>query len=92
MSFFHDLYCGQQCPAEQTPDTDEFRTASKTLSLASQELYEALSHEQRMLLDGYKNALEECTELIYAEAFRQGFLLGAEFIKEIPEAYRPLRE
>lgn len=92
MSFFHDLYCGQQCPAEQTPDTDEFRTASKTLARVSQELLEALSHEQRILLDGYKNAMEECAELIYAEAFRQGFLLGAEFIKEIPEAYRPLRK
>lgn len=57
MSFFHDLYSGQQCPAEQTPDTDEFRTASKTLARVSQELYEALSHEQRSLLDGYKNAL-----------------------------------
>lgn len=92
MSFFHELYRGQLCPAEQIPDTEQFRTANSALALASQELEATLSQEQKKLLDGYKNALAECSEMIYAEAFRQGFLLGAEFLNEIPEAYRPLKE
>lgn len=88
MSFFRALYTGQLCPAEEIPDTDEFRTAQKALSKASQKLHDSLTAEQRELLENYQSAFADCTELIYAEAFRQGFLHGAEFIKEIPHTDR----
>ena len=92
MSFFSSLYCGKLCPIEQTPNTDEFRTASTALASASKTLVDALSPDQKQLLDVYRNAQDECTVQICTEAFRQGFLLGAEFIQEIPEVYRSLQK
>ena len=92
MSFFNDLYCGRHCPVEQAPDTDEFRSANMALALASKTLHDSLSPSQKQLLDAYRNAQDECTVQLCTEAFRQGFLLGAEFIQEIPEAYRSLKK
>ena len=88
MNFFQKLYGGEICPAEEIPDTDEFKAAQKALSQASQDLFETLTAEQRILLDKYQGAHAHCTDIIYADAFKRGFLLGAEFIKEIPKPDR----
>lgn len=88
MNFFQKLYSGEICPAEEIPDTDEFKAAQRALTKASQDLFVTLTAEQRELLDKYQSAHSKCTDLIYADAFKHGFLLGAEFIKEIPKPDR----
>ena len=88
MNFFQKLYNGEICPCEQIPKTDEFKTAQKVLSAASQNLSVTLTEEQRELLDKYQGALAKCVGLTYADAYKQGFLHGAEFIKEIPNPDR----
>lgn len=88
MDFFQKLYGGEICPAEEIPDTDEFKAAQKALTKASQDLFETLTAEQRKMLDKYQGAHAKCAELFYADAFKRGFLLGAEFIKEISKPDR----
>lgn len=88
MSFFRDLYNGQYCPVEQMPDTDEYRAASKALAEISAKLVDSLTDEQKRLFEKYQADFADCVSEVYAEAFRQGFLLGAEFIKEIPHESR----
>lgn len=82
MSFFGNLYHGLYCPVEKTPETDEFRAASKRLAEASEKLFKALNDGQKALLEEYRAAFDDCVDAVHVEAFRQGFMLGTEFIKE----------
>lgn len=82
MSFFGNLYHGHYCPVEKTPGTDEFRAASKRLAEASEKLFKALNDGQKALLEEYRAAFADCVDAVHVEAFRQGFMLGTEFIKE----------
>lgn len=88
MSFLKDLYDGEIRPCEEIPDTDEFKAAQSALSKAAKELDDALTAEQKVLFNAYKEQFFECINHSYAHAYKLGFLHGAELIKEIPKSDR----
>ena len=88
MSFLKDLYDGEIRPCEEIPDTDEFKAAQSALSKATKELDDALTAEQKVLFNAYKERFFDCVHLSYAHAYEMGFMHGAKLISEIPESDR----
>ena len=68
MSFLKDLYNGEIRPCEEIPDTDEFKAAQSALSKAAKELDDALTAEQKVLFNAYKERFFECIDHSYAHA------------------------
>ena len=82
------MYC-----AEGGNDYEFFRQlisrAFKRLAEASEKLFKALNDGQKALLEEYRAAFDDCVDAVHVEAFRQGFMLGTEFIKETKNDSRP---
>lgn len=69
MSFFGNLYHGHYCPVEKTPETDEFRAASKRLAEASEKLFKSLNDGQKALLEEYRAAFDDCVDEFMLKPF-----------------------
>ena len=62
MSFLKDLYDGEIRPCEEIPHSDEFKAAQSALSKAAKELDDALTAEQKVLFNAYKERFFECID------------------------------
>ena len=83
MSLINDIYNGEYYPAEQVkPDTELFRLHSGNAAALSEKLSEALTEEQRDLLDAYKSERAVVTDLYNMEFFRAGVKLGVRLLLE----------
>ena len=85
MEALRALLSGRLNPLEHVPSTEEYRDAAHRLSEAAQALQEAMTPEQRELLNAYKDAcaVESC--LVQGHLLLFGVRLGAAIQKELQD-------
>jgi hypothetical protein len=84
MSILIKLYNGEIYPADTAvPKTDNYKKAIHTQTGILETLISQLSDEQKEMIESYQSACADTNDLIQTEIFKEGFKLGALFMKEI---------
>ena len=86
MNLIKDLYYGSIRPVDKTFNKHtEYAEKSKLQSELYRKLAEGITDEQKEVLDELIEALNGMSETAAAEAFSDGFRLGAELVLEIKD-------
>lgn len=84
MGFIEKLFNGEYLPMDDiVPDTKEYHISLKAMGEVSEALCALFNDTQKDLWEKHLDAVEKYEDVLMQHAFRQGFKIGYELMKDL---------